>query len=215
MIKKCFEVVNMTEKEKMLLGKIYDPSDKELEQLRDNAHKYSKMYNDTFESQQKEREEILNKLLPNRAEGACILGPVYFDYGVFTTIGKNFFPNFNFTVLDVCPVKIGDNAFFGPNVTLVTAVHPFRYQDRNIRSRENGEPYDFEYAKPITIGNNCWLASNVTVCGGVTIGDGCVIGAGSVVTRDIPANSLAAGNPCRVIREITEKDSLENHKELF
>ena len=98
---------------------------------------------------------------------------------------------------------------------MVTPVHPMRYQDRNIRKREDGTLYDYEYAKPITIEKNCWIASNVTVTGGVTIGEGCVIGAGSVVTRDIPPNSFAAGNPCRVIREITEADSIELKKELF
>lgn len=88
-------------------------------------------------------------------------------------------------------------------------------KERNIKYKEDGTVYDDEYAKPITIGSNCWLASNVVVIGGVTIGEGCVIGAGSVVTRDIPANSLAAGNPCRVIREITKKDSIKHKKELF
>ena len=94
-------------------------------------------------------------------------------------------------------------------------MHPLRWQDRNPYQKPNGVYTDEEYAKPITIEKNCWIAGNVTVCGGVTFGEGCVIGAGSVVTRDIPAGSLAAGVPCRVIRQITEKDSLENHPELF
>ena len=97
----------------------------------------------------------------------------------------------------------------GPNVSLLTPMHPFRFQERNIYKREDGVYTDQEYAKPITIGDNCWLAGNVTVCGGVTIGSGSVIGAGSVVTRDIPSGVLAAGNPCRVIREITEEDRLK------
>ena len=93
----------------------------------------------------------------------------------------------------------------GPNVTLATPMHPFLPEERNSRKREDGSFYNLEQEKPITIKDNCWLASNVVVCGGVTIGEGCVIGAGSVVTRDIPPYSLAAGNPCRVIRKITEK----------
>ena len=97
----------------------------------------------------------------------------------------------------------------GPNVTLATPMHPLLPEERNIQNREDGSIYNLEYAKPITIKDNCWLASNVVVCGGVTIGEGCVIGAGSVVTRDIPPYSLAAGNPCRVIRQITEKDHME------
>lgn len=205
----------MTEKEKMLAGKIYDPSDEELAALRLKAHKLSKMYNDTFEDEEEKREQILNELMPQRKDGAYLQGPVQFDYGVFTSVGKNFYANFNLTVLDVCPVKIGDNVFFGPNVSLMTPVHPMRYQDRNIKAKPDGTLYDDEYAKPITIGNNCWIASCVTVTGGVTIGDGCVIGAGSVVTRDIPENSFAAGNPCRVIRKITEEDAINLKKELF
>lgn len=205
----------MTEKEKMISGKLYDPSDKELEALRIQAHRLSKDYNDTYEDEEEKREEILSKLIPNRSEGVYIQGPIQFDYGVFTTLGKNFYANFNLTVLDVCPVTIGDNVLIGPNCSIMTPVHPFRYQDRNIRQREDGSLYDYEYAKPITIKENCWLAANVTVCGGVTINEGCVIGAGSVVTRDIPPNSLAEGNPCKVIRQITEDDAIELKKELF
>lgn len=135
-------------------------------------------------------------------------GPIYFDYGVFTTIGENTYANFNFTVLDTCPVTIGDNVFFGPNCTLATPLHPLRYQERNIKFKSDGTPYDDEYGKPLVIESNCWIASNVVIAGGVTIGEGSVIGAGSVVTRDIPPHSLAAGNPCRVIRQITEADSM-------
>ena len=141
--------------------------------------------------------------------------PVQFDYGCFTSIGTNFYANFNFTCVDCCPVTIGENVFLGPNVSLLTPIHPLRWQDRNQYVKQDGTLADKEYAKPITIGNNCWIAGNVTICGGVTIGDGCVIGAGSVVTRDIPPNSLAVGVPCHVVREITEADSLENHPELF
>ncbi|MGN1124052.1 MAG: sugar O-acetyltransferase [Eubacterium sp.] len=205
----------MTEKEKMLAGKIYDPSDSELETLRIQAHRLSKQFNDTFDDEQEKREKILNKLIPQRKNGVYIQGPIYFDYGVFTSFGENCFVNFNFTVLDICPVEIGDNVLIGPNVTLVTPLHPLKYEDRNIKMRDDGTLYDYEYAKPIKIGSNCWLASNVTVIGGVTIGNGCVIGAGSVVTRDIPDNCLAVGNPCRVVRQITDDDAIELKKELF
>lgn len=205
----------MTEKEKMLAGKIYDTSDEELAAMRLKAHKLSARYNSVFEYEEDIRNKILSELIPNIGKGTYMQGPIQFDYGAFTTFGENCYANFNFTVLDICPVTIGDNVFFGPNCMLATPVHPFRYQERNIKYKEDGTAYDDEYAKPITIGSNCWLASNVVVIGGVTIGEGCVIGAGSVVTRDIPANSLAAGNPCRVIREITEKDSIKYKKELF
>ena len=204
----------MTEREKMLAGKIYDPSDSELATRRVLAHDLSTKYNMTLEANGKKRAKILKQLIPNAGRGMFLQGPIYFDYGDNVFIGENFYANFHFTVLDSCPVHIGDNVFVGPNVSLLTPVHPFRAQQRNTRWKADGSPYDYEYAKPITIGNNCWLAGNVTVCGGVTIGDGCVIGAGSVVTRDIPPNSLAVGNPCRAIRQITEKDDLEELKHL-
>lgn len=205
----------MTEKEKMLAGKIYDPSDEYLAKARAAAHKLSQMYNNTFEDEEDKRREIISKLVPSMGENSYIQGPVQFDYGIFTQIGDRFYANFNLTILDCCPVKIGNDVMIGPNVSIVTPVHPLRYQDRNMRVRENGKLYDLEYARPITIGNNCWIASNVTITGGVTIGNGCVIGAGSVVTRDIPDNCLAVGNPCRVIREITDKDDISLKEYLW
>ena len=110
-------------------------------------------------------------------------GPIQFDYGCFTSIGTNSYANFNFTCVDCCPVTIGENVFLGPNVSLLTPIHPLRWQERNQYVKQDGTPTDTEYAKPITIGNNCWIAGNVTICGGVTIGAGCVIDAGSVVTK--------------------------------
>ena len=204
----------MQEKEKMLAGLIYDPADQELTELRQKAHRLSKEYNDRLETDE-ERVRLLDELLPNKGMNVYLQGPVQFDYGCFTTIGDNSYANFNFTCLDCCPVKIGSNVFMGPYVSLLTPVHPLRYQDRNIYERKDGVNTDKEYAKPITIGDNCWIAGNVTVCGGVTIGNGSVIGAGSVVTHNIPDGVFAAGVPCKVIRKITEADSLENHLELF
>jgi maltose O-acetyltransferase len=204
----------MTEKEKMLAGQIYDPADKELAALRQKAHRLSKEYNDRLETDQ-DRERVLSELVPEKGANVFLQGPVQFDYGCFTTIGDNSYANFNFTCVDCCPVAIGDNVFMGPNVSLLTPVHPLRFEDRNLYRRGDGILTDREYARPITIGNNCWIAGNVTVCGGVTIGEGSVIGAGSVVTRDIPSGVFAAGVPCRVIREITDADSLKNHPELL
>lgn len=204
----------MSEKEKMLAGKIYDPTDEELTILRTKAHRLSQHYNTLFEDDNL-RNTIIDELIPNKGEGLYLQGPIYFDYGIFTSFGKNCYANFNFTVLDVCPVNIGSNVFFGPNCSLMTPMHPLRWQERNIKFKDDKKAYDDEYAKPISIGDNCWIAANVVITGGVTIGEGCVIGAGSVVTKDIPANSLAAGNPCKVIREINEKDSIKYKKELF
>ncbi len=196
----------MNEKEKMLRGEPYNAADKELAELRALAHRLSQDYNATYDTEIEKRAVILDKLLPNHGNNCFLQGPIQFDYGVFTTVGENFYANFNFVVLDTCPVVIGDNVFCGPNVTFATALHFLDPVERRMRTAEDGSPYDIEHGKPITVGNDCWIASNVTICGGVTIGDNCVIGAGSVVTRDIPANSIAAGNPCRVIRQIDVKE---------
>jgi maltose O-acetyltransferase len=204
----------MTEKEKMLAGKLYDPSDPVLAEMRQWCHGLCLGFNALPETEKK-RDEILRQLLPHMGEDVYFQGPVQFDYGVFTTVGENTYVNFNFTCVDCCPVTIGKNVFFGPNVSLLTPIHPLRYQDRNLYLKPDGAKTDREYAKPITISDNCWIAGNVTICGGVTIGEGCVIGAGSVVTRDIPPNFLAVGSPCRCLREITEEDSLKNLPELW
>lgn len=205
----------MTEQEKMLAGKIYDPTDPILKAQQNKAHRLSKQYNNTFDEDVEERTRILAQLLPNADKTIYLQGPIFFDYGSYISIGEHFYGNTNLTILDACPVIIGNNVMVGPNVTLATPIHPLRYQDRNFKYHSNGSQYDDEYAKPITIGNNCWIASSVTVAGGVTIGNGSVIGAGSVVTRDIPANSLAVGNPCKVLRKITGKDDIHLKTELF
>lgn len=199
----------------MCAGKLYDPSDKELAKLRLNAHKWSKDYNDTYEDEDEKRAEILKKLCPNLGKGTFLQGPVQFDYGVNFITGKSCYANFNLTVLDCAPVVLGDDVFIGPNCQLVPPIHPLLNEERKMRFKEDGTAYDIEYAKPIVIKDGCWLASGVTVCGGVTIGKNCVIGAGSVVTRDIPDDSLAAGNPCRVIRKITKEDSVYLKKQLL
>ena len=206
----------MNEREKMLAGKIYDPFAKGLPEERTRAHVLCKMYNETTEVDTEKRKEILAELMPDRADGVYLQGPIFFDFGKNIKMGRNSYANFNFTALDICEITIGDNVFIGPNVSLLTPKHPLCWQDRNPYFNEKtGKTTDKEYGAPITIGDNCWIAGDVTVCAGVTIGEGCVIGAGSVVTRDIPANSLAFGNPCRVSRKITEADRLENHPELF
>ena len=193
----------------MLAGQLYDPSDPELSRMRVKARKLARRYNQTDEDEEERQKEILRELLPNSKELPALQAPVWFDYGCNTTFGKFSGANFHFTCLDVCPVHIGDNVLIGPNVTLATPMHPMLPEERNVRKRDDGSLYNLEYARPITIENDCWLASDVVVCGGVTIGEGSVIGAGSVVTRSIPPHSLAVGNPCRVIRRITEEDRME------
>jgi maltose O-acetyltransferase len=144
----------------------------------------------------KELSEIITALL-GKSENAFINPPFFCDYGSHIEVGKNFFANYNCTILDVARVKIGDNCLLGPNVAIYTAGHPIHPETRNS---------GYEYGKEVTIGDNVWVGGNSVVCPGAHIGSNVVIGAGSVVTRDIPDWSLAAGNPCRVIRQITEDD---------
>ena len=199
----------MREYDKMIRGEIYNPSDEELTAMRSRVRKLTRIYNLTDDDEQEKRQELLHEIFGSHGGFIYCEPPLRFDYGCNTHVGDDFFANFNFTVLDVAPVKIGKQCFIGPNVSIVTPVHPFLACDRNMRRAPNGSKFDYEYARPITIGDNVWLASNVTVCGGVTIGHDVVIGAGSIVTRDIPSGVLAAGNPCRVIRPLSEKDKLK------
>ena len=197
----------MTEREKMARGLLYDPFSEGMPEARARAHRLCLLYNGTTETDVQRREEILRELMPRRGEGVYLQGPIYFDFGTNLVMGDGSYANFNFTVLDEGLVTIGRCVFIGPNVSLLTPVHPLCYQDRDsFVHPETGCVTNLEYAKPITIGDHCWLGGNVTVCGGVTIGEGCVIGAGSVVTRDIPPHTLAYGNPCRAARPITEAD---------
>lgn len=202
---KLFYFLAMTEKEKMLAGKLYDPSDRELASRRSACHALCQQYNGLLETD-KAREEILAQILETTpARGVYLQGPVFFDYGSNTRIGEKSYANFNFTVLDCAPVNIGSNVFIGPNVSILTPIHPLRWQERNMFEKPDGSLTDLEYAKPVTIEDNCWIAGNVTICGGVTIGTGSVIGAGSVVTRAIPQGVVAVGNPCRVLKKVEQE----------
>ena len=137
------------------------------------------------------------KELLGKSEGAFINPPFYCDYGKNIEVGKNFFANYNCTILDVAKVKIGDNCQMAPNVAIYTAGHPIHPATRNSL---------YEYGKPVTIGDNVWIGGNTVICPGVQVGSNVVIGAGSIVTKDLPDWCIAAGNPCRVIRKITDAD---------
>lgn len=187
-----------TEKEKAAEGLLYNANYDETLQAEMSATRGVIFeYNKLSPLQQEEREKILASLLGKKGKNATIISPFYCDYGYNIEVGDNFFANTNFVVLDGAKVKIGNNVFIAPNVGIYTAGHPLDALQRN---------EGLEYAFPVTIGNNVWIGGHVCIMPGVTIGDGAVIGAGSVVTKDIPANSLAVGNPCRVLREITETD---------
>lgn len=199
----------MTEEERLLAGKWFNPYQSDLAARKLRAHNLCSDYNLTHEDETDRRNRILDQLLGARGEGVFLQGPIFFNYGVHTTIGSHFFCNYNVMISDDALVTIGDDVMFGPNCTLVTPSHPLLASERAGMTDREGRTFPPCRALPITIGSRVWLGASVTVCGGVTIGDGCVIGAGSVVTRDIPANSVAAGVPCRVLRAITGEDSIQ------
>ena len=203
------------EEERIFQGIVFCPGDAELVALKLRTHNLNVDYNNTYEDEYEKRAAILGEILGEMGEGPRIQGPIAFHYGKHTKIGRNFFGNFNLTIQDDGEVTIGDRCNFGPNVTIVTPIHPMVPEERNALLGPDGKPKRLCYAKPVHIGSDVWLGANVVVCPGVTIGDGCVIGAGAVVTRDIPPRTFAAGNPCRVIREITEQDSMAHKPEIL
>lgn len=196
-------------------GKLFFPSEDWRVEIKKRTHMLNQKYNALTEYQQEARNEILREILGEQGENVYLQGPITFHYGKNTKIGKNTFINFNFTCQDDGEVVIGENCDFGPNVTIVTPVHPMLSDERRALICPDGVGRRLCYAKPVKIGNGCWICANVTVLPGVTIGNDCVIGAGSVVTRDVPPNSFAAGNPCRVIRPLTEEDSMTRKPEIL
>ena len=203
-------VAFMTEEERIFSGELFASEEPEPIEKKLKAHRLSQEYSQSFEEEAEKRNRILKELLAEIGEGTFMLGPIRFHYGCHTIIGDHCFMNFNFTVQDDARVTIGNHNNFGPNVTIVTPMHPMLGEERRGMVCSDGVERFLCYAKPVMIGNDCWFGANVVVCPGVTIGDNCVIGAGSVVTRDIPSNSFAAGVPAKVIRQITEKDSIRN-----
>ncbi len=185
----------MTNRERRDAQMAYISDDSIMEEQRICRRKLQKlnfMDRSDFQGIQETVKDLLGK-----SEGAFINPPFYCDYGTHIEVGKNFYANYNCTILDVAKVKIGDNCLLAPNVAIYTAGHPIHPMSRNSA---------YEYGKEVTIGDNVWIGGNVVICPGVRIGDNVVIGAGSVVTRDIPDWSVAAGNPCRVLRPVTDND---------
>ena len=194
----------MTEKEKMLANQLYDPSDAELVQLRRLARNKMMEFNHLNDDELPKRKEILQSILGHLGKDSFIETGLLLDYGCNTYIGNDCFINYNCTILDCAKVVMKDNVFIGPNVSLYTPLHSLIAKERNMRTDATGRKFDLEYCKPITIEENVWIAGNVIINPGVTIKKNSVIGSGSVVTHDIPEGVLAAGNPCKVIREITK-----------
>ena len=180
----------------MIAGEPYDPNDPALAAARDRARDLCHALNATRERERPERRRLWTELFAAGGDTVWIEPPFYCDYGFNITLGERVFFNFNCVVLDVCPVRIGDCTLFGPGAQVLTPLHPF---DAQRRRRE-------EFGRPVEIGRDVWVGAGALILPGVRVGDRAIIGAGSVVTRDIPADTFAAGNPCRPIRDVREGD---------
>ncbi len=188
----------MTVKEKMHSGKLYLPSDEEIVKEQTMCLEKLYDYNATRPLEQEKRAALLKEMFAEIGEGCYIEPPLHANFGGrHVHFGKNVYANFNLTLVDDTHIYVGDNTMIGPNVTIASAGHPILPE-----LREKG----YQFNMPVHIGKNCWIGAGVVIVPGINIGDNTVIGAGSIVTKDIPANSVAVGNPCRVIREINDRD---------
>ena len=185
-----------SEKAKMPAGELYDPLAPGLVKARERARDLCRELNFSRVGDAQTRRRVLSELFASGGETVWMQPPFYCDYGSNIYLGKNVYFNFNCVVLDVCEVRIGDHVFFGPAVQIYTGTHPI---NPILRRRE-------EFGKPITIGSDVWIGGGAILCPGIEIGAETVIGAGSVVTKDIPSRVVAVGNPCRVLRELTEEE---------
>lgn len=188
----------MNNKERLHSGEIYDPADPTLLQEQMKLLEKLEEYNATKITETEKRTALLKEMFAEVGDNCCVLAPFHANFGgKHVHFGNNIFANFNLTLVDDTHIYVGDCVMFAPNVTIATAAHPISPE---LRAK------GYQYNLPVRIGNNCWLGAGVIVLPGVTIGENTVVGAGSVVTKDLPANVVAVGNPCRVLREITEHD---------
>lgn len=195
----------MSMREKIASGMLFTDMCEGLPEERLHGKELMYDFNNTRPSEEEKRIKLMNKMFGKIGKNSWIEPPIHFAYGSNIFIGENFYANFNFTIVDDYTVTIGDNVLIAPNVTISVTGHPVHHE-----LRKNGEMYSF----PVTIGNYVWIGSNVIINPGVTIGENSVIGAGSVVTKDIPPNVVAVGVPCKVLREINDKDKEYYYKDF-
>ena len=195
----------MTEKEKMLCGEFYDTKDLELRRLSSNAKDLMRVYNSLPAENMDLRNQIIHLLFGSCGGNIRVNQPIWVDYGCNISLGTNSLININCTLLDTGTITIGDNTLIGPDVKIYTAVHPVSAEER-VYTDETGKTAIRTQTAPVTIGNNVWIGGGTIILPGVTIGDNTVIGAGSVVTKTIPANAVACGNPCKVKKMFAKSD---------
>ena len=199
---------NISDWDRMIAGKLYNSSSKDIFKHHALGLKRCDRFNKISVWRIKTKQRALEKLIPSaKGKGLAVFAPFYCEYGVNIHVGKGCFVNYNCTFLDVSPINLGDSVWLGANVTLATPNHPFIAEERLPVDYPDGN-HNLEYSSPITIKDGCWICSSATICGGVTIGENSIVAAGAVVTRDVPPNSIVAGIPARVIREIDEGDRM-------
>lgn len=203
------ETKKISDRERMISGKLYNPASADVAEL----HARGLIACDTFNripvKKAKAKQKALEKLIPSaKGQNLAVFAPFYCEYGCNIHVGKECFVNYKCTILDVAPVTLGDGVWIGANVTIATPLHPMLAKERLNADYPDGY-HDIEYAAPITIKNGCWICSSATICGGVTIGENSVIAAGAVVLHDVPPNSLVAGVPAKVVRQIDENDRMD------
>lgn len=199
---------NINEWDRMVAGKLYNSASKDLFKRHALGMTRCDRFNKIALWRIKTKQRALERLIPSaKGKELFVFAPFYCEYGVNIHVGRGCFVNYSCTFLDVAPITLGDGIWIGANVTLATPNHPFLAEERLPANYPDGN-HDLEYAAPITVGDHCWICSGATVCGGVTIGENSIIAAGAVVSRDVPPNSIVAGVPARVLRQIDEKDRI-------
>ncbi|MBR3738152.1 MAG: sugar O-acetyltransferase [Eubacterium sp.] len=199
----------MTEWQRMISGRLYNPANKEIEKHHIRGLTLCDKFNRTPLTRWKKKDKLLLKLIPSSEEkDFAVFAPFYCEYGENIYVGRECFVNYNCTFLDVSPITLEDSVWIGASVTLATHMHPFLAEERIFQKYPDGV-HDLEYSKPITLKKNVWVCSGATICGGVTVGENSIIAAGAVVTKDIPANCIAGGVPAKVIRYLDESDRLD------